>query len=228
MPNFQRFTIKAQEALQNAQDMVARQNHGELKALHLLLALLGDEQTLVRPLLTRSNVNVAELERAATRALDEQPKIFSGGGNVGQLYLSQELMKILDKAGEVAMKFKDEFISCEHLLLAIADIPSSAQEVLNRFNARKEILSRVLVQLRGSVRVTDETPESKFQVLEKYAVNITQKARDGKLDPVIGREEELRRLMQILSRRTKNNPVLIGEPGVGKTAIVEGLAQKIV
>ena len=133
-------------------------------------------------------------------------------------------MKILDKAGEVAMKFKDEFISCEHLLLAIADVPSSAQEILNRFNARKEILGRVLVRLRGSVRVTDETPESKFQVLEKYAVNVTDKAREGKLDPVIGREEELRRLMQILSRRTKNNPVLIGEPGVGKTAIVEGLA----
>ncbi len=228
MPNFQRFTIKAQEALQNAQDMVARHNHGELKALHLLSALLGDEQTLVRPLLTRSNVNVAELERATTNALEGQPKIFSGGGNVGQLYLSQELMKILDKAGEVAMKFKDEFISCEHLLLAIADVPSSAQEILNRFNARKEILGRVLVQLRGSVRVTDETPESKFQVLEKYAVNVTDKAREGKLDPVIGREEELRRLMQILSRRTKNNPVLIGEPGVGKTAIVEGLAQKIV
>ncbi len=227
MPNFNRFTIKAQEALQNAQEAVARHNHGELKALHLLSALLGDEQTLVRPLLIRSNVNVSDLERAISESLDTVPKIFSAGG-VGQLYLSQELMKILDKAGEIAMKFKDEFISCEHLLLAIADIPSSAQEFLNRFGARKEILGRTLVQLRGSARVMDETPESKFQVLEKYAVNLTQRAREGKLDPVVGREEELRRLMQILSRRTKNNPVLIGEPGVGKTAIIEGLAQKIV
>ncbi len=227
MPNFNRFTIKAQEALQNAQDMVARQNHGELKALHLLSALIGDEQTLVRPLLVRSNVNVSELERAVEGILNELPKIFSGGG-VGQLYLSQELMKILDKAGEIAMKFKDEFISCEHLLMAVAEVASSAQEVLARFGARKEVLGKTLVQLRGSARVTDETPESKFQVLEKYAVNLTQKAREGKLDPVIGREEELRRLQQILSRRTKNNPVLIGESGVGKTAIVEGLAQKIV
>ena len=226
MPNFNRFTIKAQEALQNAQDMVARQNHGELKALHLLSALLSDEQTLVRPLLVRSNVNVSELERAMESILNELPKIFSGGG-VSQLYLSQELMKILDKAGEVAMKFKDEFISCEHLLMAVAEVASSAQEMLARFGARKEVLGKTLIQLRGSARVTDETPESKFQVLEKYAVNLTQKAREGKLDPVIGREEELRRLQQILSRRTKNNPVLIGEPGVGKTAIVEGLAQKI-
>ena len=228
MPNFQRFTIKAQEALQNAQEAVARHNHGELKALHLLSALLNDEQTLARPLLVRSNVNVSELERAVSDALQGVPKIFSVGGGVGQLYLSQELMMILDKAGEIALKFKDDFISCEHLLLAILEVPSSAQEVLTRFGARREILARTLVQLRGSARVTDETPESKFQVLEKYAVNITQKARDGKLDPVIGREDELRRLMQILSRRTKNNPVLIGEPGVGKTAIVEGLAQKIV
>ncbi|TSA44537.1 AAA family ATPase, partial [bacterium] len=228
MPNFQRFTIKAQEALQNAQEIVARQNHGELKALHLLSALLSDEQTLVRPLLTRSNVNVPELERATSESLQDVPKIFNAGGGVSQLYLSQELMKILDKAGEVAMKFKDDFISCEHILLALADIPSSAQEMLNRFGARKEVLGRTLVLLRGSVRVTDETPESKFQVLEKYAVNLTHRARDGKLDPVIGREEELRRLMQILSRRIKNNPVLIGEPGVGKTAIVEGLAQRIV
>jgi ATP-dependent Clp protease ATP-binding subunit ClpB len=228
MPNFNRFTIKAQEALQNAQEEVARRNHGELKALHLLRALLSDEQTLVRPLLVRSNVNVSELEREASEALDTLPKIFSAGGGVGQLYLSQELMRILDKAGEIALKFKDEFISCEHLLLAFVDVPSSAQELLARFGARRDNLTRTLAELRGSVRVTDETPESKFQVLEKYAVNLTQKARDGKLDPVIGREDELRRLMQILSRRTKNNPVLIGEPGVGKTAIVEGLAQKII
>jgi len=228
MPNFQRFTIKAQEVLQSAQESVARYNHGELKALHLLSALLGDEQTLVLPLLVRSNVNASELERATLGALENFPKIFAAGGSIGQLYLSQELMKILDKAGEIALKFKDEFISCEHLLLALLDVPSSAQELLNRFGAQREVLGRTLAQLRGSMRVTDETPESKFQVLEKYAVNLTQKARDGKLDPVIGREDELRRLMQILSRRTKNNPVLIGEPGVGKTAIVEGLAQRII
>jgi ATP-dependent Clp protease ATP-binding subunit ClpB len=227
MSNFHRFTIKAQEALQNAQELVARYNHGELKAVHLLKALLIDEQTLVRPMLVRANVNVAELERELEQKLLAQPKIYTGGA-VSQLYLSQELMKILDRAADIALKQKDDFISCEHLVLAIIDVPSPVQEILNRFGVRREILVRSLAQLRGSSRITDEMPETKFQVLEKYAVNLTQKAREGKLDPVIGREEKLKRLMQILSRRTKNNPVLIGEPGVGKTAIVEGLAQKIV
>ncbi len=229
MPNFNRFTIKAQEALQGAQEYVAKHNHGELKALHLLLALLGDEQTLVRPMLVRANVNAAVLEEKVDSALIRMPRIFGTTGNTpSQLYLSQELMKVLDRAGEIAVKQKDEFISCEHLLVALTDIPSAAQDILAQAGAKKEPLLKVLSDLRGSSRVTDETPESKFQVLEKYAINITEKARQGKLDPVIGREEELRRLMQILSRRTKNNPILIGEPGVGKTAIVEGLAQRIV
>jgi ATP-dependent Clp protease ATP-binding subunit ClpB len=228
MPNFQKFTIKAQEALQGAQELVARYGSGELKALHLLLSLLDDDQTLVRPLLVRSGVSVSELEREIVQALQKLPKIVTGGGAVGQLYLSQELMRILDKAGEIALKSKDEFISCEHLLLAILEVPSLAMELLMRFGARRDALTKTLGELRGATRVTDETPESKFQVLEKYAVNLTEKARDGKLDPVVGRDEELRRLMQILSRRMKNNPVLIGEPGVGKTAIVEGLAQRIV
>ncbi|MAF80260.1 type VI secretion system ATPase TssH [bacterium] len=228
MPNFHRFTIKAQEALQNAQEVVARHNHGELGALHLLHALLNEEQSLVRPMLVRANIDIAEIEIEIEKELEKVPKVISGKGAVGQLYLSQELMKILDKAAEIAMRQKDDFISCEHLILALVDIPSKAGEVLARHGARKDILTRTLAALRGSTRVTDEMPESKFQVLEKYAVNITEQAKDGKLDPVIGREDELRRLMQILSRRTKNNPVLIGEPGVGKTAVVEGLAQRIV
>ena len=228
MPNFNRFTIKAQEALQNAQELVAKQNHGELKALHLLSSLIEDEQTLVRPMLVRANINVAQLAERAGTTLARMPRIFTGGGGVNQLYLSQELMKILDRAGEFATKQKDDFISCEHLLIALADVPSLAQELLAQAGVKKDTLLKILGELRGATRVTDETPESKFQVLEKYAINVTEKAREGKLDPVIGREEELRRLMQILSRRTKNNPILIGEPGVGKTAIVEGLAQRIV
>ncbi len=227
MANFNRFTIKAQEALQNAQELVARFNHGELKAIHLLSALLIDEQTLVRPMLIKANVNINELEKEVEKKLTHLPKIYTAS-SLSQIYLSQELMKILDKAVEIAKQLKDEFISCEHLLLAIIEIPSLAQEILYQFGLRKEILLRVFNQLRGSTRITDETPEAKFQVLEKYAINLTLKAKEGKLDPVIGREEELRRVMQILSRRTKNNPVLIGEPGVGKTAIVEGLAQRIV
>ncbi|HXF43953.1 MAG TPA: AAA family ATPase [Candidatus Paceibacterota bacterium] len=228
MPNFHRFTIKAQESLQRAQELVARENHGELRPLHLLSSLLDDDDTLVRPMLLRANVNLGDLENAIEEELRKIPKIFTSAGNVNQLYLSQELMKVLDRASEVALKQKDEFVSCEHLVLALIDVPSAARDVLARFNVRREALTRALAELRGSVRVTDESPESKFQVLEKYAVNLTDKAREGKLDPVIGREEELRRVMQILSRRTKNNPVLIGEPGVGKTAIVEGLAERIV
>ncbi len=226
MPNFHRFTIKAQEALQNAQDLVSKNSHGELKALHLLFALLRDEQTLVRPMFLRANINVVELEKEIYHRLEQMPKVVESGA-VSQLYLSQELMKILDHAAEVAMRQKDEFISCEHLILSIFDIQSTAQEVLIQFGVRRDVLLRVLAQLRGSYRVIDEMPESKFQVMEKYAVNISVRAKEGKLDPVIGREDELKRLMQILSRRTKNNPILIGEPGVGKTAIVEGLAQRI-
>src|SRR3989344_5667229 len=198
-----RFTIKAQEALQNAQELAAKENHGELKVIHLLISLVSDEHSLVRPLLAKAGVNLAALETALSEELKIQPKIL-GGGNVGQLYLSQELMKVLDRAAKIAGQQKDEFVSCEHLLLGI------------------------LAQLRGSMRVTDEMPETKFQVLEKYAVNLTKMAEEGKLDPVIGRDEELRRVIQVLSRRTKNNPVLIGEPGVGKTAVVEGLAQRII
>jgi ATP-dependent Clp protease ATP-binding subunit ClpB len=227
MPNFHRFTIKAQEALQNAQEIAAQENHGELKALHLLLALLNDEQSLVLPTLTRSGVNLEVLREQLESELDHLPKIVNGS-SVSQLYLSQELMRILDQAAKIAAQQKDEFVSCEHLLLSILEVPSSASHLMERFGVRREAAMKVLAQLRGATRVTDETPETKFQVLEKYAINISEKARKGELDPVIGREDELHRLMQVLSRRTKNNPVLIGEPGVGKTAIVEGLAQRIV
>lgn len=228
MPNFHRFTLKAQEALQAAQELVARLNHGELKGLHLLAALLEDDATLVRPLLTRGQVDLAALEAELEAKLAALPKIVSGRGAVGQLYLSTELMRVLDRAAEAAKRQKDDFISCEHLVLALLDVPGAVSELLTRAGARRDTLFRTLAELRGSVRVTDETPESKFQVLDKYAVNLTDKAKEGKLDPVIGRENELERVMQILSRRTKNNPILIGEPGVGKTAIVEGLAQMIV
>ncbi len=226
MPNFHRFTIKAQEALQNAQELAGKKNHGELKGLHLLAALLDDEQSLVIPVLERSGVNLEKLDEEINLELDRIPPIMTNSA-VGQLYLSQELMKVLDQAAKVAAQQKDEFISCEHLLLALLDVPGTARSLLERFGVRREAAFRILAQLRGSVRVTDETPESKFQVLEKYAINLSDKAKAGELDPVIGREEELRRLMQVLSRRTKNNPCLIGEPGVGKTAIVEGLAQRI-
>jgi len=225
--HFHKFTIKAQESLQSAQELAAERNHGELKALHLLATLIDDSQSLVQPLLLKSGVSLEKLSEQIDLELDRLPKIVAGS-SVGQLYLSQGVMAVLDQAGKIALQQKDEFISCEHLLLSLLDVPSPAQTLLQQFSVRREILFRTLAQLRGSTRVTDETPESKFQVLEKYAINVTDKARAGQLDPVIGREEELRRVIQVLSRRTKNNPVLIGEPGVGKTAIVEGLAQRII
>lgn len=228
MPNFHRFTIKAQEALQGAQDRVARFHHGELKAIHILHALLDDEQTLVHPMLEDAGIDAGAFFNTVTRDMETLPKIEVVRGGVNQLYLSQELMRILDRAAKVATESGDEFVSCEHIIIALSEMPSRAQELLVNAGATKEALKKSFNELRGSVRVTDETPETKFRVLEKYAVNLTKKAEEGKLDPVIGREDELRRVMQILSRRTKNNPVLIGEPGVGKTAIVEGLAQKII
>lgn len=227
MRSFNRFTIKAQEALQNAQELAARENHGEFRALHLLASLLDDEQSLVRPMLVKSGANLDTLSQNIGEELKKLPKIFATS-NVGQLYLSQELMQVLDRAGKIAAAQKDEYISCEHLLLALFEVRSAASALLEGFGVRREAMLRALAQLRGSMRVTDETPESKFQALDKYAVNVTNRAREGKLDPVIGREDELRRVIQVLSRRTKNNPVLIGESGVGKTAIVEGLAQRII
>ncbi len=227
MKSFYRFTIKAQEALQNAQDLATRENHGEFKALHLLAALAADEGSLVRPILVKSGINLDHLQPELERELNRLPKVFSAAP-VSQLYLSQELMQVLDRASRVALSQRDEFISCEHLLLSLIETPSLAQTILEKLGARRENLLRVFTQLRGTTRIIDDVPETKFQVLDKYAVNLSQKARDGKLDPVVGRNDELRRLMQVLSRRTKNNPVLIGEPGVGKTAIVEGLAQKII
>lgn len=227
MNQFNRFTIKAQEALQNAQDLASAESHGEFKALHLLTALITDASSLVQPIMAKAGIALDELDRGITAELKKLPKVFSSA-TTGQLYLSQEVMKILDKAARAALANKDEFISCEHLLLGILEVDSGARTLLEKFGLKRETAIKFLSSLRGSTKVTDETPESKFQVLEKYGINLTEKASAGKLDPVIGREEELRRVIQILSRRTKNNPVLIGEPGVGKTAVVEGLAQRIV
>src|SRR3989344_4590422 len=181
MPSFNRFTIRAQEALQSAQELAAQRNHGEFKVLHLLFTLVEDEQTLVRPMLVKAGVNVDALHGEIEADLKKMPKIF-GASSVGQLYLSPELMQVLDKAGKIALQQKDEYISCEHLLLSILDSPSAAQKILEKSGLRRDLAFRALAQLRGSARVTDETPESKFQVLEKYAINLTDRARDGKLD----------------------------------------------
>ncbi len=227
MNGFNRFTLKAQESLQNAQDLASSQNHGEFRSLHLLSSLISDGSSLVQPILTQAGANLDFLDKEINKELSRLPKTLSSA-NVSQLYLSSEIIQVIEAAAKFARLNKDEFVSCEHLLIGVLEITSPAKIILEKIGLSRETALRILTELRGNIRVTDEMPESKFRALEKYSENLTEKARQGKLDPLIGREDELRRVIQILSRRTKNNPILIGEPGVGKTAIIEGLAQRIV
>ncbi len=221
-----KLTQKAQEALQQAQS-IAQQNESQvLFPLHLLIALAEEKEGIVRPVLEKCNVPPDAIVTEARRLLAGLPK--TAGMQPG-MYLSQPLNQVLERAFDEAGHFKDEFVSTEHLLLAIAEYRhDQAGQLLDKAGATHDAILKALVSVRGTQRVTDQNPESKYQALERYAHDLTESARQGKLDPVIGREEEIRRVMQVLSRRTKNNPVLIGEPGVGKTAIVEGLAQRIV
>ncbi|MDP2909725.1 MAG: AAA family ATPase [bacterium] len=231
------FTHKAQEAILKAQSLAQTKGQQSIDALHLLLSLLLQEESVVVSLLKRLGVDTEILKKKAESALKRIPA-FAAPKAFGQLYLTQDMAKVLEIAREEAMKMGDDFISVEHLLLGILSSNTKAEEILGGVVLEKgdfgiskldyETALRVLDEIRGGTRITDPEPESKYQVIERYAKNITTMARQGKLDPVIGRENEVRRLMQVLSRRTKNNPVLIGEAGVGKTAIVEGLAQRII
>jgi len=221
-----KLTQKAQEALQQAQG-IAEKNQGQvLFPLHLLAALAEEKEGIVRPVLEKCGVHPDAIVSEANRQMANLPK--TAGMQPG-MYLSQPLNQILEHAFDEAIRFKDEFVSTEHLLLAMSEQRGDpAGQLLDRAGATHDAILKALVAIRGSQRVTDQNPESKYQALERYAHDLTESARQGKLDPVIGRDDEIRRVMQVLSRRTKNNPVLIGEPGVGKTAIVEGLAQRIV
>jgi ATP-dependent Clp protease ATP-binding subunit ClpB len=221
---FDKLTLKAQEAVQRAQELAADAGNPQIEPMHLLAALLGESEGVVRPLLDQIGANNQQLQQMVKSELSHLPKA-SGGHPPG---ISGDLNKVLEAAAAAATEMKDEFVSTEHLLLALVRTKSKAQDTL-KLNAisEKEILAG-LQKVRGSSRVTDQTPEDKFQALEKYGIDLVQRAEQGKLDPVIGRDQEIRRVIQVLSRRTKNNPVLIGEPGVGKTAIVEGLALRIV
>jgi len=212
-----KFTEKAQEALQEAAELARGLGQQAIEPEHLILALIRQQEGVARTLLERAGVSVQALEPALVSLVERLPRV-SGG----QPYLSSALQNALDQAEQEAERLKDEYVSTEHLLLALAD-----SKALKDAGARHDALLRALRQIRGSQRVTDQNPESKYQALEKYGRDLTKLAAEGKLDPVIGRDEEIRRVIQVLSRRTKNNPVLIGEPGVGKTAIAEGLAQRI-
>jgi ATP-dependent Clp protease ATP-binding subunit ClpB len=221
-----RLTQKAQEALQQAQSVAEKSESQVMFPLHLLIALAEEREGIVRPVLEKCSAHPDAVVSEARRQLGNLPK--TAGMQPG-MYLSQPLNEVLERAFDEAGRFKDEFVSTEHLLLSIAEQRNDpAGQLLDRAGATHDAILKALVSVRGGQRVTDQNPESKYQALERYAVDLTESARKGKLDPVIGREEEIRRVMQVLSRRTKNNPVLIGEPGVGKTAIAEGLAQRIV
>ncbi|PJA83344.1 MAG: type VI secretion system ATPase TssH, partial [Candidatus Nealsonbacteria bacterium CG_4_9_14_3_um_filter_37_29] len=242
MPNGGNFTHKAQDAIISAQDLARERGQQQIDALHLLYSLLTQEESLVLNLLKRIGVDFENLKRKTKSALERIP-VIATPQTFGQFYLTQDMAKVLDRARQEAMKMGDEYISVEHLFLALLAAETKAREILDKATFLQpgggpttlefgkldyETVLKTLSQIRGGQRITDPEPETKYQVLEKYARNLTSLARQGKLDPVIGRENEIKRLMQVLSRRTKNNPVLIGEAGVGKTAIVEGLAQKIV
>ena len=220
-----KFTVKSQEAIQSAGSLATEHGNPELLPLHLLSALLEDKEGVIVPVLQKVGVATDQLIAKTTEALGKLPRV-SGGAQPG---MSNAMQKVLDEAFKEAGNFKDEYVSTEHLLLALAQQKNDgAQLLLASFGATYDQILKSLSTVRGSQRVTDQNPEAKFQALEKYAKDMTELARRGKLDPVIGRDEEIRRVIQVLSRRTKNNPVLIGEPGVGKTAIVEGLARRIV
>jgi ATP-dependent Clp protease ATP-binding subunit ClpB len=222
---FDKFTVKAQEALQGTQDVASRFGNQQLEPLHLLLALIDQKEGIVPSLLARLGVPPASVAKEAEQAIENLPKV----GGTTDHYLSPALKEVLDQASKETEQFKDEFVSTEHLLLALSrKSKDAAGRVLAHLGVTHDAILKALVSVRGTQRVTDQNPEDKYQALERYARDLTELARRGKLDPVIGRDDEVRRVIQVLSRRTKNNPVLIGEPGVGKTAIVEGIAQRVV
>src|SRR5512133_3752104 len=224
MLNPDRLTVKSSEALNDALALARRAGNPMVYDAHLLLALLGQDEGIVVPILQKIGVSVAALREAVERETARYPK--QSGANPT---LARELNQVLDRADEEARTLGDEYVSTEHMLLALSDVKGTeSKALLNAAGATREALLEALRQVRGSHRVTDQTPENQYQALQKYTRDLTEAARKGKLDPVIGRDEEIRRVIQVLSRRTKNNPVLIGDPGVGKTAIVEGLAQRIV
>ena len=221
-----KFTVKAQEAVQRANDLASEHGNPELLPLHLLAALLEDQEGIVPPVLEKVGIGPQAVLSELYQEIEKLPKV---SGSAAQAALSNETNKLLEQAFKEAANFKDEYVSTEHLLLAITHLKrDAAQQILARHGATHDAILQALTSIRGSQKVTDQNPEAKYQALERYARDLNEQARRGKLDPVIGRDEEIRRVVQVLSRRTKNNPVLIGEPGVGKTAIVEGLAQRII
>ncbi|RLB88310.1 MAG: type VI secretion system ATPase TssH, partial [Deltaproteobacteria bacterium] len=224
---FDKFTIKSQELLQGAQELAARLGHQQIEPEHLLKVMMDDTEGIARSIVQKLGSSPESILQQVTEALEKKPKVT--GAVSGELYIAPTTKKILDAAFAEAAKMKDEYVSIEHILVAITDEKDTdAARILASAGVTRESILKVLVDIRGTQRITDQNPEEKYQALKRFGRDLTDLARLNKLDPVIGRDEEIRRVVQVLSRRTKNNPVLIGEPGVGKTAIVEGLAQRIV
>ncbi|MEK6299330.1 MAG: ATP-dependent chaperone ClpB [Acidobacteriota bacterium] len=223
-----RFTEKAQEAVASAQTLATRYGNQQIEVEHLLFALLDQQGGLVPSVLTRAGVNVEELKQAVENEINRMPKVSGPSGPVDQVYVTARLNKTFVAAEDEAKKLKDDYVSVEHLLLAIVEEGGPAARVLKASGGTRDRVEKALLPVRGHQRVTSRNPEATYEALDRYGRDLTKMGREGKLDPVIGRDEEIRRVIQVLSRRTKNNPVLIGEPGVGKTAIVEGLAQRII
>ena len=224
---FDKLTIKSQELIQSAQSLASSHNHQQIEPEHILSAMLNEQQGIARSMLNKLGVSGDDVFRELAEAIDRIPKV--SGSAVGEAYISPRTKGILDAAFAEAAKMKDQYVSIEHIFLAISEEKQGkAARILKENGVSKESILKVLLDIRGSQRITDPNPEEKYQALDRFSRNLTDLARLGKLDPIIGRDDEIRRIVQVLSRRTKNNPVLIGEPGVGKTAIVEGLAQRIV
>src|SRR6266852_3170810 len=226
--NANRFTEKLQEAQGRAQNAALTAHNQAVDVEHLLAALLEDDDGLASSIIALSGVDRAALKRKLDAELAKIPRVTGSGSDSGQVYATQRLGRVLTRAEQEAGKLKDEFVSVEHVLIAMLDEPGATARILREAGITHDKLMGVLKKVRGSQRVTSPNPEATYQALERYGRDLTKLASAGKVDPVIGRDEEIRRVIQVLSRRTKNNPVLIGEPGVGKTAIVEGLAQRVV
>ena len=223
-----RMTQKAQEAIGSAQSRAARHGHQQVDVEHMLAALLEQEDGLARSIFAKAEVDVDQFQRRVEQELERMPRVSGAGGAADQIYITARLNRLLGEADEEAKKLKDDYVSVEHLLLAMTEDGGAAGRLLKEFGVTRERLAAALKTIRGNQRVTSQNPEATYEALGKYGRDLTELASQGKLDPVIGRDDEIRRLIQVLSRRTKNNPVLIGDPGVGKTAIVEGLAQRMV
>ncbi|RLB16851.1 MAG: type VI secretion system ATPase TssH, partial [Deltaproteobacteria bacterium] len=224
---FDKFTLKAQEAIQASQQVAERFGNQQIEPEHIVRAILDQKEGVIPPLLGKIGASQAQLIEALEAALDKLPKV--SGATAGQLYISPRTKNVLDNAFSEAEQMKDEYVSLEHILLAVTEEKEGeAARILAQAGITRDTILKALVDIRGGQRITDQNPEDKYQALERFSKDLTALAAKGELDPVIGRDDEIRRVIQVLSRRTKNNPVLIGEPGVGKTAIVEGLAQRIV